>query len=192
MITILASSDKSKCIIVLLFAITLFSIHPSKGQSITANSNSPLTLSINCPNNPQCVYSGENLSMNIVITNNTNQNLEIPLEAIPYCLMSDYFKNIRTGKIVGELVPPGMPLPELLKKLTIIPARSSKIIKVGYSKENLKKAFKQAHANQIIYYVDIANFIYFEGSKQPIGSYQNGKFEPKQFVFKTEKIITKQ
>lgn len=192
MITIPALFNKSQRVIVLLFAITLFSIHPSKGQSITENGNNPLTLSINCRNNPQCVYSGEKtLFLTLSITNNSNQNLEIPLEAIQSISTTSYFQNIHTGHIVGRPIPPGMPIPEIFENLTLLPAHQSAIIAAGYSGKNMQRAFKEANMKQVIFYVETTTVAYYQGSKKPIGFYKNDIFEPKQFTIETKKIITK-
>lgn len=193
MITMPALFNKSQRIIVLLFATTLFSIHPSKAQSITADSNSPLTLSINCPNNPQCIYSGGNLSIDIVITNNTNQNLEFPLISIWSISMSSYFKDGKTKEgIRGTSLPPGLMRPDLLKKLTLLPAHETTIIQKEASPNYIKKIFRKSSNNQIIYNVSIWTPIHIQGSQEPIGSYQNGKFEPKIFILEAETTITKQ
>lgn len=179
-------------IIKLFFMIMLLTIYQSEAQSITANSNNLFSLSISCPNNPQCIYSGQNFfSINIIITNNSNQNLEIPLKALNYFWTTVYLKNIQTGEIVGDFTPPGMVYPELLKKLTLIPAHKSQIIEAGYSKKNIKKAFKEANSNQIFFYAYTIIIAHYQGSKEPIGSYKDGKLEPKQFLLKTERVITK-
>ncbi|MDI2090462.1 hypothetical protein [Commensalibacter oyaizuii] len=178
--------------LIIQFSVVIFLvIGPSSAQGIKGDDNI-LNLLIDCPNNSRCIYSGQKLfPINIIIKNNSDQNLEIPLEAIKYFLTNDYLKDTRTGKIVGDFVPPGVPMPELLKELTLLPAHGSKIIEASYSKKNIKKAFKEAHFNQIIYYVSTVVYAHLQGSKEPIGFYKDGKFEPKPFVLEAEKVITK-
>lgn len=187
------SLKKYKKAIILLLIMALTTIHQSKAQSITASDNNLLTLSINCRNNPKCIYSGEKtLFLTLSITNNSNQNLEIPLEAIQSISTTSYFQNIHTGHIVGRPIPPGMPIPEIFKNLTSLPAHQSAIIAAGYSGKNMQRAFKEANMKQIMFYVETTTVAYYQGSKKPIGFYKNGVFEPKQFMIETKKIITKQ
>lgn len=187
------SFNKSKCIILLLFAITLLSIHSSKAQSVSAKDDNILSLSLSCSSNPQCIYSGKKDFLNIRITNNTNQNLEISLIAIDAVSMSSYFKDKKTNKgIPGSSSPPGLTRPDLLKKLTLLPAHETKTIKREFSKKIMKKIFGKSSGNQVIFHVYISTPIHIQGSQEPIGSYQNGKFEPKIFTLGAEVTITKQ
>lgn len=187
------SFNKSKCIILLLFAITLLSIHSSKAQSVSAKDDNILSLSLSCSSNPQCIYSGKKDFLNIRITNNTNQNLEISLIAIDAVSMSSYFKDKKTNKgIPGSSSPPGLTRPDLLKKLTLLPAHETKIIQKEASPNYIKKIFRKSSNNQIIYNVSIWTPIHIQGSQEPIGSYQNGRFEPKIFILEAETTITKQ
>ncbi|CAI3934796.1 unnamed protein product [Commensalibacter papalotli (ex Botero et al. 2024)] len=172
--------------------IILLTIYQSKAQNILTNSNNLLSLSISCPNNPQCIYSGQDLfPVTTKIINNSNQNLEIPLEAIKYFLTTSYLKNTQTGTIVGNFVPPGIFIPELLQQLTLLPAHTEIIMTGNYTKKYLKHIFNKESTNQITLYKSMIVYIHYQGSKEPIGTYKNGKFEPKRFILKAERIITK-
>lgn len=187
------SLNKSKRIILLLFAITLFSTHSSKAQNVSAKDDNILSLSIECPNNSQCVYSGQKFfPITTKIKNNSNQNLEIPLEAIKSFLTTSYLINIKTGKTVGNIISPGMPIPELLEQLTLIPAHSEIIMTGNYTKNYLNNIFNKEKTNTIALYKTINTYVYFEDLKKPIGYYKDDKFEPKQFILKAQKVITKQ
>ncbi|CAI3950250.1 unnamed protein product [Commensalibacter communis] len=183
---------KSKKILAILLTIPLLTIYHTQAQSVTANDNNILSLSMECPNNPQCIYSGQDpFLLDILITNNSDQNIEIPLEAIRAYLSESYLKDIQTGEPVGPVTPPGLPLTDLLKKLTLLPAHTSHVTRAEFSKKGIKKAFKKAHSNRIAFYKSIVTSIHYQGSKEPIGSYENGKFERKSFVLEAEKVITK-
>lgn len=56
----------------------------------------------------------------------------------------------------------------------------------------MKKIFRKSSGNQVIFHVYISTPIHIQGSQEPIGSYQNGKFEPKIFTLGAEVTITKQ
>lgn len=183
---------KNQVIIKLLFAISLFSFYTSNAQSITEKDKNILSLSIKCPNNPQCIYSGKNFSSNLIITNNTNQNLEISLIAIDAISMSSYFKDIKTNEgISGSYSLAGLMNPYLLKKLTLLPAHGTQTIKREFSKTVMKEIFKKSSSKQVIFHVALSTPIHLQGSQEPIGSYKNGKFEPKSFILKAKKVITK-
>lgn len=84
-----------------------------------------------------------------------------------------------------------MPIPEIFKNLTLLPAHQSAIIAARYSGKNMQRAFKEANMKQIMFYVETTTVTYYQGSKKTIGFYKNGIFKPKQFMIETKKIITK-
>lgn len=107
--------------------------------------------------------------------------------------MSSYLKNGKTKRgIRGTSLPPGLIRPDLLQKLTLLPTHETKIIRKEATPNYIKKIFRKSFNNQIIYNVSIWTSIHIQGSKEPIGSYQNGKFEPKIFTLEAEATITKQ
>ncbi|CAI3931759.1 unnamed protein product [Commensalibacter communis] len=181
----------SKQIIGLLFAITFFPAYHSKAQNVTTDNNNLLSLSIICPDNPQCIYSKENtLQLNISIKNNTNQDLYIPLKAMTHIITSFYFKDIRDGKdnIIPDPTWNGSAV--LFKELSLLPASGSLIISTLYiNPEN--KEIKNTPTNHIIFHAKTITPVYLYNSYKPIDSYQNGKFELKQFTLEAEQIIIK-
>lgn len=58
------------------------------------------------------------------------------MDAIQRNLINSHLKNMKTGALIGRLVPPPMPMPDLLKKLTVIPANSEIINIALLSKYN--------------------------------------------------------
>lgn len=178
-------------VIGLLFIVVTLTLNQSKAQSITANNDKILSLLMVCPNNPQCIYSGQNsFPVNTIVINHSDQNLEVPLEIIRYSAAT-YFQNSKTKKIVGDSVPVGMIIPDTLKNLTLIPAHGSKVMTGNFDKSSLKKAFKETHSNQISIYTWTPMYAHYQGSKEPIGTYKDGKFEPKRLVLEAEIIVTK-
>ncbi|CAI3923883.1 unnamed protein product [Commensalibacter communis] len=174
----------SKQIIGLLFAITFLSAYQSKAQSVTPDNNNLLSLSIICPDNPQCIYSKENtLQLNISIKNCKNQNSYIPLKAMTHTTTSFYFKDIRNGKdnIIPDPTWSGPPV--LFKELILLAASESLIVSTLYVIPN-DAEIKNTPTHHIIFHAKTIIPIYFYASKKRIGSYKNSKFEPKQFTLK--------
>lgn len=183
---------KSKQTITLLLFFIVFTGYQSKAQSITINNDTLLTSSIHCPNNPQCIYSNQNYFPTLTtIKNNSDQNLEIPIEIIK-AHSSFLFKTIKARKIIGKTSPPALSDPKQESNLTLLPAHGEITIEGGYPKRFLKSAFRDADSNQVLLSETTSTKVYFQGSKEPIGYYQNGKFEPKIFILKAETTITKQ
>lgn len=182
---------KSKQTIKLSLLFIVFTTYQSKAQSITVNNDNLLTSSIHCPNNPQCIYSGQDYFPTLTtIKNNSDQNLEIPIEIIR-ANSSFFFKTIKTRKDIGETYPPALRDPKQESNLTLLPAHGEITIDGGYPKRFLKSAFHDAHSNQILLFESTLTKVYFQGSKEPIGSYKDGKFEPKRFILEAEKVIIK-
>lgn len=102
---------------------------------------------------------------------------------LPELLLNTLFRNLKRVK---------HDYPDLLKKLTLLPAHETKIIQKEASPNYIKKIFRKSSNNQIIYNVSIWTPIHIQGSQEPIGSYQNGKFEPKIFILEAETTMTKQ
>lgn len=178
----------------IFFVGCLLTFYINSGQAQdTGNHQDLITLETYCPANPSCVYSGEKIFLLYTkIINNSDFNLEIPLAAIKDSRIWGSFRGIKTGNYLGRASGRPLANPALSHKLTLLPAHSEIIVAEGGALgDEIKESFYDAKSNQFLYQVSIDTEAYYQGSQEPIGYYQDGKFKTKIFKLKSHVIITK-
>lgn len=150
----------------LLILTTLFTTVHANAKEIIMNTNELLTISVSCKDNPQCIYNKQReLFITIKITNNSEKNIELPLEFIkktgPAISLKDNHSDLEAP------LRTNLADRELMKSLTAIPAKQSVSFDWVIFDSELEQ-FSHKGSIDVLAIITIYTNIYIKGNKDPI------------------------